>query len=127
MKNRRSGALRRVRRRVLSTIGTGQHWLSQPRSQPISLRTAIAMTLPQATPTLTSPIEADQNAILKARLARTQETLANQFISRRLDQDRIAVLELEVQDLRETIAGLRRALEAARPGHRGHRHRGRER
>jgi hypothetical protein len=62
-----------------------------------------------------SPTEDDRIAILEARLRRTQEALADQLISRRLDRDRIAVLELEAQDLRETIAALRRALAAAKP------------
>lgn len=74
-----------------------------------------------------SPIEDDRIAILEARLRRTQEALADQLISRRLDRDRIAVLELEAQDLRETIAALRRALAAAKPDPREDRRRRRTR
>ena len=54
---------------------------------------------------------ADALALLEARLRRTQEALADQLIERRLDQERIATLKLEVQELREQVAALRRALD----------------
>lgn len=58
---------------------------------------------------------ADALALLEARLRRTQEALADQLIERRLDQERIATLKLQVQELREQVAALRRALDFARP------------
>ena len=70
------------------------------------------MTLPHADTDLHAPPADDRIAILEALLRRTQEALADQLIIRRLDRDQIAVLDLELQDLRETIAALRRALAA---------------
>lgn len=51
---------------------------------------------------------------LVTRLRRTEETLADQLIQRRLEGDRIALLQVQNEDLRETIRGLRRALDAFR-------------
>lgn len=57
---------------------------------------------------------ADALALLEARLRRTQEALADQLIERRLDQERIATLKLEVQELQQQVAALRRALDSAK-------------
>jgi hypothetical protein len=73
------------------------------------------MPLPHADTYLDNPRADDRIAILEARLRLMQEALADQLISRRLDRDRIAVLNLEVQDLRETITSLRRAITVAKP------------
>lgn len=56
--------------------------------------------------------EPDALAPLEARLRRTQEALADQLIERRLDQERIATLRLQVQELDEQVAALRRALDS---------------
>ena len=58
--------------------------------------------------------EDDRDATIEARLHRTQEALADQMIERRWDQERIATLRLQVQELEETVAALRRALDAAK-------------
>ena len=71
------------------------------------------MTFPLPDTHFDNPLADERIAILEARLRRTQEALADQLISRRLDRDRSAVLELQAEDLRETIATLRRALGAA--------------
>jgi hypothetical protein len=85
------------------------------------------MTLSDAVTDPKTLSDTDRIATLEARLRRTQEVLADQMISRRLERDQIAMLKLEAQDLRETIAALRRAL-AAEPAERDRdRHRRRAR
>lgn len=61
---------------------------------------------------LTNP---DALALLEARLRRTQEALADQLIERRLDQERLATLRLQAQELDEQVAALRRALDSRNP------------
>jgi hypothetical protein len=57
----------------------------------------------------------DAQSLLEARLRRTQEALADVLIERRLDQERIATLTLEVEELREQVAALRRARRSTVP------------
>jgi hypothetical protein len=52
---------------------------------------------------------------LQERLRRTEEALADQLIERRLDRDRMALLQIQVADLKEEVGRLRRALEGASP------------
>lgn len=56
---------------------------------------------------------------VESNLREAQESLANQLIERRLDQERTATLRLQIQELTEQVTALRRALasaSAAKPG-----------
>jgi hypothetical protein len=52
---------------------------------------------------------------LQDRLRRTEEALADQLIERRLDRDRMALLRVQVADLKEEVGRLRRAIEGGCP------------
>lgn len=76
-------------------------------SHPITMR--LMTHLPRHTAPLHDP------SSLQERLRRTEEALADQLIERRLDRDRMALLQVQVADLKEEVGRLRRALEGASP------------
>jgi len=75
------------------------------------------LTSPHMTSTSSSLISgltpSDALSFFEAKLREAQESLANQLIERRLDQERIATLKLQIQELREQVFALRRALDSS--------------
>jgi len=56
---------------------------------------------------------ANELSNVESKLREAQESLANQLIERRLDQERTATLRLQIQELTEQVTALRRALASA--------------